>query len=77
MKNGVNIAGISESAHEIRERPVEAQIIYRGSAHWDARGLFNTRVGTITVGTCRSARDFRMRTASWRWRRSGSARACS
>jgi len=60
MKNGVNIAGISELTHESRERPIEAQIVYRGAAYWDARGLFSARVGTITVGTCRAARDFRM-----------------
>lgn len=60
MKNGINIAGISELAQESRERPIEAQIVYRGAAHWDARGLFHARVGTITAGTCRAARDFRM-----------------
>lgn len=60
MKNGVNIAGISETAHEIRELPAEAQIFFRAIAHWDARGLFHTRIGTNTVGTSRAARDFRI-----------------
>lgn len=60
MKNGVNIAGISEVAHEIRGRPAEAQIVYRAVAHWGARGLFHTHIGTNTAGTSRAARDFRI-----------------
>jgi uncharacterized OsmC-like protein len=60
MKNGVNIAGVSETAYEIRERPAEAQFVYRAIAHWEARGLFHARTGTNTVGTSRAGRDFRI-----------------
>jgi uncharacterized OsmC-like protein len=60
MKNGVNIAGISEVAHEVRDQPIEAQLFYRGTATWDARGLFHARVGTVTLGTTRVGRDFRI-----------------
>ncbi|HEU4407400.1 MAG TPA: OsmC family protein [Polyangiaceae bacterium] len=60
MKNGVNIAGVSESAHEIRERPVEAHHVYRVGATWDARGSLQARTGSVTLGTSRVGRDFRV-----------------
>lgn len=63
MKNGVNIAGLSETAHEIRDYPFEAKLCYRGAATWDARGLLHARIGTITLGTTRVGRDFRVHCA--------------
>lgn len=60
MKNGVSIAGLSETVHEIRAQPAEAQLIYRVAAHWEAQGQLLAHIGTNTIGTLRAARDFRL-----------------
>ncbi|MGX7825340.1 OsmC family protein [Actinokineospora sp. 24-640] len=60
MRNGLNIAGVSEIVHEIREVPREAVIIFTTTTRAYGPGA-DTAVGTAHHGSYRMARDFRMR----------------
>lgn len=63
MKNGVNIAGISELAHEVREQPEEGQFRYRARASWQPEGGYEVQVLPVLVGTVKAPRRFRMNLA--------------
>jgi uncharacterized OsmC-like protein len=59
MRNGLNIAGVSEIVHEIREKPAEALIVFNTSCREVGSGVA-VAVGTAHHGTFRMARDFRI-----------------
>lgn len=58
MRNGLNVAFVSEFVHEIRERPEEALVCLESEAQALAPGLSQVRTCTLTGGTVRVARDF-------------------
>ncbi|HEY3684153.1 MAG TPA: OsmC family protein [Streptosporangiaceae bacterium] len=63
MRNGLNTAGVSETVHELRERPEHAIADYAvaGPARPDGDGVLHTRALTMRDGVTRVARDFRLR----------------
>ncbi|MFF1508211.1 OsmC family protein [Streptomyces sp. NPDC058326] len=67
MRNGLNISGVSELIHEIREKPEEALIDFRVTGH-PARDGVATHVRTARHGTVRMARGFRVDQLSHRTR---------
>jgi uncharacterized OsmC-like protein len=58
MRNGLNVGGASEVAHEICANPAEAILRYRVRAERDGR--IGVAARTMRAGTIRVARDFRM-----------------
>jgi uncharacterized OsmC-like protein len=59
MRNGLNIAGVSEVVHEIREKPVEAVITFNTVTR--AHGAtVETTLKTAHHGTFRMSRDFQL-----------------
>ncbi|MFJ4434531.1 OsmC family protein [Streptomyces sp. NPDC088923] len=62
MRNGLNITGVSETVHEIRESPAEAVADFAVSAPDVASppGTVTSRTLTARNGTVRMARDFRL-----------------
>ncbi|MFE9740373.1 OsmC family protein [Streptomyces sp. NPDC006477] len=67
MRNGLNISGVSELIHEIREKPEEALIDFRVTGH-PARDGVATHVRTARHGSVRMARGFRVDQLSHRTR---------
>ncbi|APE24957.1 MULTISPECIES: OsmC family protein [Streptomyces] len=67
MRNGLNISGVSELIHEIREKPAEALIDFRVTGH-PARDGVATHVRTARHGSVRMARGFRVDQLSHRTR---------
>jgi uncharacterized OsmC-like protein len=67
MRNGLNITGVSETVHELREHPEEAiaDFAVETPARTDERGISRTRALTLRAGTIRVARDFRLRQRSF------------
>lgn len=58
MRNGLNIAAMSELVSEIKELPQEAQLYYSAnSGSWSPTAK-NITIGTLLSGTTRAARDF-------------------
>jgi hypothetical protein len=62
MKNGVNVAAISELVHEIRDYPDEGDACYRVAASWESGLRTDLAVRTMQFGTKRHARDYRFST---------------
>ncbi|MGW1608304.1 OsmC family protein [Streptomyces sp. NPDC002285] len=62
MRNGLNIAGVSEMVHEIREIPAEAvaRFAVETPAGAATPGSVTSRTLTARNGTIRMARDFRL-----------------
>lgn len=62
MRNGLNIAGVSEMVHEIREIPAEAvaRFAVETPAGAATPGTVTSRTLTARNGTVRMARDFRL-----------------
>ncbi|MEU1409657.1 OsmC family protein [Streptomyces sp. NPDC005728] len=62
MRNGLNIAGVSEMVHEIREIPAEAvaRFAVETPAGASTAGTVTSRTLTARNGTVRMARDFRL-----------------
>lgn len=62
MRNGLNIAGVSEMVHEIREIPAEAVARFAVETPAGAVGPDTVTSRTLTArnGTVRMARDFRL-----------------
>ncbi|MCX4820794.1 OsmC family protein [Streptomyces sp. NBC_01142] len=62
MRNGLNITGVSEMVHEIREYPAEAIAAFavQAPAGASAPGTVTSRTLTARNGTVRMARDFRL-----------------
>ncbi|MFJ9862940.1 OsmC family protein [Streptomyces sp. NPDC101165] len=62
MRNGLNIAGVSEMVHEIREIPAEAvaRFAVETPAGAATAGTVTSRTLTARNGTVRMARDFRL-----------------
>ncbi|WP_406334987.1 OsmC family protein [Streptomyces sp. NBC_00203] len=67
MRNGLNITGVSETVHELREHPEEAiaDFAVAASARTDDHGVFRARAQTLRAGTIRVARDFRLKQRSF------------
>lgn len=59
MRNGLNISGVSEAVHEIREKPAEAIIAFHTTSR-PVAGAAEVTIGTAHYGTFRMARDFRV-----------------
>ncbi|WP_395571214.1 OsmC family peroxiredoxin [Streptomyces sp. BK79] len=62
MRNGLNVSGVSEMVHEIREIPEEAVARFAVGSPAGARapGTVTSRTLTARNGTVRVARDFRL-----------------
>ncbi|CAL9629113.1 hypothetical protein SUDANB15_06013 [Streptomyces sp. enrichment culture] len=62
MRNGLNVSGVSEMVHEIREVPEEAvaRFAVESPAGVQAPGTVTSRTLTARNGTVRVARDFRL-----------------
>ncbi|MEN8649774.1 OsmC family peroxiredoxin [Streptomyces sp. 21So2-11] len=62
MRNGLNITGVSEMVHEIRENPAEAMARFgvETPAGASSPGTVASRTLTARNGTVRMARDFRL-----------------
>lgn len=58
MKNGINVAAISELTHEIRKVPLENEIDYAVSLQWVGGLNFRAKTQTLRFGTKRVGRDF-------------------
>lgn len=59
MRNGLNIAAVSELVHEIQAYPEEALIRLECAVRPLGQRVSEATVGTLTGGTVRVARDFR------------------
>jgi uncharacterized OsmC-like protein len=59
MRNGLNIAAVSELVHEIQASPEEAPVRLRTRVAPLSAGLVQVEVATLWGGTIRVARDFR------------------
>lgn len=59
MRNGLNIAAVSELVHEIQAYPEEALIRLECAVKPLGQRVSEATVGTLTGGTVRVARDFR------------------
>ncbi|MET9404582.1 OsmC family protein [Streptomyces sp. NPDC002935] len=63
MRNGLNITGVSETVHELRDHPEEAIADFAVAAPVEAApadGTIRTKALTLRSGTIRVARDFRL-----------------
>lgn len=58
MRNGINVAALSEVANEIKMNPTEAAFRYEVSVRWDGGHYYNGTVRTARVGTTLAARNF-------------------
>lgn len=58
MRNGINLAFVSEVAHEIHDHPEEGQFEYRADVWWNQGDAMTCRIGTVRAGTIRAARGF-------------------
>jgi uncharacterized OsmC-like protein len=63
MRNGLNITGVSEMVHEIRENPEEAVADFAVACPAEANGAGTVEIKALTArnGTVRMARDFHLR----------------
>ncbi|MGH1438626.1 MAG: OsmC family protein [Cellvibrionaceae bacterium] len=61
MKNGVNVAGVSEMMHEIRGNAVEGVFAYDAEAQWTGGDTLNAFVNSALIGSVKSARGFQWR----------------
>ncbi len=59
MRNGLNIAGLSEYVNELKTKPEEAVITFSTATALN-RGLAQVEIRTGTLGTTRMARGFRV-----------------
>ncbi len=66
MRNGINVAAISEIANEIKLFPQEALYRYEVAVRWDGAPAFTGRVQPLLAGTTVSARPFQLRIAPTR-----------
>ncbi|MET7701430.1 OsmC family peroxiredoxin [Streptomyces sp. NPDC005485] len=67
MRNGLNITGVSETVHELREHPEEAiaDFAVEAPARTDEHGISRARALTLRAGTIRVARDFHLEQRSF------------
>lgn len=61
MKNGVNVAGVSEMMHEIRGDNSQGVFAYDAEAQWTGGSTLNAFVNPALIGSVKSARDFQWR----------------
>ena len=58
MRNGINIASISELVQEIRDNPAEARYAYSVSLRYHGGSLARGSINAIEVGTTTAGRNF-------------------
>ncbi|MGH1427168.1 MAG: OsmC family protein [Arenicella sp.] len=61
MKNGVNVAGVSELMHEIREDNTQGVFAYDAEAQWTGGDTLLAFVNAALIGSVKSARNFQWR----------------
>ena len=61
MKNGVNVAGVSELMHEIRDDFAQGVFQYDAEAQWAGGNALLAFVNSARIGSVKSARDFQWR----------------
>ncbi|MFI2214225.1 OsmC family protein [Streptomyces sp. NPDC020141] len=66
MRNGMNIAGVSELVHEVQTEPREAIYRYAATASWDAGRGLRARNEPAVLGTVKSPRRFELAVADER-----------
>jgi uncharacterized OsmC-like protein len=58
MRNGINIASISELVQEIRDTPQEARYVYTVHLHYRGGHRLKGSVGAVQIGTITAGRNF-------------------
>lgn len=58
MRNGINVAALSEFAHEVRSASEEARVSYQVGLEWDNGTRSEAKAGTMRLGPHRIARSF-------------------
>ncbi|MEO0443737.1 MAG: OsmC family protein [Pseudomonadota bacterium] len=61
MKNGVNVAGVSELMHEIRDDSAQGVFAYDAEAQWTGGDSLLAFVNSAMIGSVKSSRSFQWR----------------
>lgn len=60
MKNGINIAGVSEFVHEIRRNKRQAELVFGVQTTWEQGAVTVAELRPLRVGTIRAGRAFKL-----------------